>query len=55
MADYERERWFEQMAGAWLDYVLRRGWSLLTPEGIPPQKKSAESFHSALGFYRFTR
>jgi hypothetical protein len=20
-----------QMAGAWLDYVLRRGWPLLTP------------------------
>jgi Kef-type K+ transport system membrane component KefB len=22
-----------QMAGAWLDYVLRRGWPLLTPTG----------------------
>jgi K+:H+ antiporter len=24
-----------QIAGAWLDYVLRRGWHLLTPHAIP--------------------
>lgn len=23
-----------QVAGAWLDYVLRQGWSLLTPKGV---------------------
>ncbi len=25
-----------QVAGAWLDYVLRRGWSLLTPADAVP-------------------
>jgi Kef-type K+ transport system membrane component KefB len=27
-----------QVAGAWLDYVLRRGWSLLTPKGVVPSQ-----------------
>ncbi len=33
-----------QAAGAWLDYVLRRGWPLLTPtDGSGPSVASAES------------
>jgi Kef-type K+ transport system membrane component KefB len=24
-----------QLAGAWLDYVLRKGWPLLTPSAVP--------------------
>jgi len=31
-----------QMAGAWLDYVLRRGWALLTPSVSSPAMVSAE-------------
>jgi K+:H+ antiporter len=26
-----------QAAGAWLDYVLRRGWPLLTPANTKPE------------------
>jgi hypothetical protein len=33
-----------QMAGAWLDYVLRRGWPLLAPAaGSEPAIATAES------------
>jgi Kef-type K+ transport system membrane component KefB len=32
-----------QLAGAWLDYVLRKGWPLLTPaEALPPEIMPAE-------------
>ncbi|HZQ67546.1 MAG TPA: cation:proton antiporter [Terriglobales bacterium] len=31
-----------QMAGAWLDYVLRRGWPLLAPAAEPPQRIAGE-------------
>ena len=30
-----------QIAGAWLDYVLRKGWSLLTPKGTASHEISS--------------
>jgi Kef-type K+ transport system membrane component KefB len=33
-----------QVAGAWLDYVLRKGWPLLTPSASPEPVAAAEEF-----------
>lgn len=41
-----------QVAGAWLDYVLRKGWPLLTPipmnESAMIDKKHSETFADTL-------
>lgn len=36
-----------QLAGAWLDYVLRKGWHLLTPTASPKSSVAAEQNPSA--------
>jgi hypothetical protein len=35
-----------QIAGAWLDYVLRKGWPLLTPKAAGESAESAPEVQS---------
>jgi len=36
-----------QMAGAWLDYVLRKGWPLLSPAAMPEAAVAEEGLSAA--------